>query len=70
MKKLTEIKFEELNKRKKALIKKYNIPDLDIKGCNDCERCFYTGVPCVIDDDFNEIANEIIESDEITRSLV
>ena len=50
-------------------VKKYNIPDLDIKGCNDCERCFYTGVPCVIEDDFNEIANEIIESDVIVFSL-
>lgn len=50
------------------IVKKYNIPDLNIGGCIDCDKCFTDDVPCVIKDDFNEIAQEIIEADVIVFS--
>ena len=50
-------------------IKKYNIPDMNIEQCNDCGKCFEADVPCVLEDDFNEIASELVKADVIVFSL-
>ena len=50
-------------------VKKYNISDMKIEECNDCGRCFEEDAPCVQEDDFNEIANELVKADVIVFSL-
>ena len=50
-------------------VKKYNIPDLNINPCTDCGKCFSNNKPCIIEDDFNEIAFEIDEADVIVFSV-
>ena len=50
-------------------VKRYNISDLNINPCNACEKCFSNNKPCIIEDDFNEIAFEIDEADVIVFSL-
>lgn len=50
-------------------VKKYNIPDMNIEQCNDCRRCFENDNPCVIEDDFNSVAEEIVKADVIVFSL-
>ena len=51
------------------IVKKYNIPDLKIGGCIDCDKCFSDeNTPCVIKDDFNEIAKDLVESDVVVFS--
>ncbi|MBQ6539237.1 MAG: flavodoxin family protein [Bacilli bacterium] len=50
-------------------VKKYNIPDMNIEQCIDCGRCFEDDNPCIQEDDFNEIANEIVKADVIVFSL-
>ena len=54
--------------QKGHIIKKYNIYDLNIGGCTDCDKCFSEGLPCVIEDDFNELANELVKADVIVFS--
>ena len=46
-------------------VKKYNIPDLNILSCTDCGKCFEEDLPCVLEDDFNEIAENLLTSDVI-----
>lgn len=50
-------------------VKRYNISDLNINPCNACEKCFSNNKPCIIEDDFNEIAFEIDEADVIVFSV-
>ena len=50
------------------VVKKYNIPELDIKGCIDCDKCFTDDLPCIIKDDFNQIANDLVEADVVVFS--
>ncbi len=50
-------------------IKKYNIPDMNIEQCTVCGKCFEEDVPCVLEDDFNEIASELVKADVIVFSL-
>jgi len=54
--------------QKRNIVKKYNIPDLNISGCKDCGKCFIDGIPCIIKDDFDEIIDEIIKADVIVFS--
>ena len=49
-------------------VKKFNIPDMNIEQCNDCGKCFQDK-PCIIEDDFNEIADSIVKADVIVFSL-
>ncbi|MDE6518087.1 MAG: flavodoxin family protein, partial [Acetatifactor sp.] len=36
-----------------------------VGGCHACETCFKIGKACSFDDDFNEIAPDILEADGI-----
>lgn len=42
---------------------------LEIGGCRDCRRCYSTGKACVFDDDFNTIAQDILEADGIVFAM-
>lgn len=50
-------------------VKKYNIPNMNIDECNDCGRCFEEDKPCIIEDDFNIIAEDLVKSDVIVFCL-
>ncbi len=50
-------------------VKKYNIPNMNIDECNDCGRCFEEDKPCIIEDDFNLIAEDLVKSDVIVFCL-
>lgn len=50
-------------------VKKYNIPNMNIDECNDCGRCFEEDKPCIIEDDFNLIAEDLVQSDVIVFCL-
>ncbi|MCM1364481.1 MAG: flavodoxin family protein [Faecalibacterium sp.] len=40
-----------------------------VGGCRACETCFKTGKACSFDDDFNEIAPAILESDTVIFTM-
>ncbi len=42
---------------------------LEIGGCRDCRRCYATGKACAFDDDFNTIAQDILEADGIVFAM-
>lgn len=41
----------------------------NVGGCHACETCFQTGKACSFDDDFNEIAPEILEADGVVFTM-
>lgn len=41
----------------------------NLTGCRACETCYQTGKACSFDDDFNEIAPEILKADMIVFSM-
>lgn len=46
-------------------IEKIDATELNIRPCHACDTCFSTGKPCSFDDDFNKVANSILEADGI-----
>lgn len=40
----------------------------NVGGCHACETCYSTGKPCSFDDDFNIIAQDILEADAVVFS--
>jgi len=46
-------------------VKHLDAVELHIKGCNACDACYSKGVPCVFDDNFNAIADDILSADVI-----
>ena len=41
----------------------------NVGGCHGCETCYSTGKPCSYDDDFNEIAQDILDADGILFTM-
>lgn len=46
-------------------VKHLDAARLHIEGCIACDACYSKGVPCVFDDDFNAIADDILSADTI-----
>ena len=42
---------------------------LKIGGCHACNTCFKTGKPCSFDDDFNPIAEAMLEADAVVFAM-
>lgn len=42
---------------------------LNVSGCKDCASCFSSEDPCIIDDDFNALAREIMDADGIVFAM-
>ena len=40
-----------------------NATKMNLNGCHGCMTCFKTGKACTHDDDFNTIADDLIEAD-------
>ncbi len=49
--------------QKENTITTYNVATMNIDGCMGCEKCYSTGKACIIDDDFNQIAEDILQAD-------
>lgn len=41
----------------------------NVSGCRACETCFKTGKACSFDDDFNQIAPEILKADAVVFTM-
>lgn len=46
-------------------VKEFNAALSNIGGCHACETCYKSGKACSYDDDFNKIADDILEADGI-----
>ena len=57
--------FEAAVIAKGAEVERIDATKLNIGGCHACLACYKTGKPCAFDDDFNKIANSLIEADGI-----
>lgn len=44
-------------------VTEHNAMSMDLNGCHGCYTCYKTGKPCSFDDDFNEIADELLAAD-------
>lgn len=61
--------FAEEAKRLGHTVQIIDSYQLHIEGCRDCRRCYATGKPCAFDDDFNRIAQDILEADGIVFAM-
>lgn len=44
-------------------VRVYDLDRMDVRGCRACMGCFKNGKPCVRNDDFNPVAEEIEKAD-------
>lgn len=44
-------------------VKECNAADMNLNGCHGCMTCYKTGKACTYDDDFNAIADDLLEAD-------
>ena len=42
---------------------------MKLQGCHACNACFKTGKPCAFDDDFNQIAQAVLEADAVVFAM-
>ena len=49
-------------------VKVIETAELKLNFCHACETCYKTGKPCSFDDDFNTIAEDILEADALVFS--
>lgn len=50
-------------------VRRFDAARMNIAGCRACNGCYKTGKPCVIDDDFNEIATAVLGADAVIFSV-
>ncbi len=50
-------------------VKRFDAAWMNLNGCHACETCFSTGKPCSFDDDFNKIAQDILDADAIVFTM-
>lgn len=50
-------------------VKRFDAALMKLEGCHACETCFQTGKACSFDDDFNIIAQEVLDADTIIFTM-
>lgn len=50
-------------------VTRYDAAMMEVEGCHDCKTCYKTGKACSFDDDFNTIAQDILEADAVVFSM-
>ncbi|NLL37652.1 MAG: flavodoxin family protein [Fretibacterium sp.] len=50
-------------------VKRFDIPKMNIGGCQGCGGCYSKGRPCMIEDDFNGIVPDILAADGFIFSM-
>lgn len=61
--------FIKAAKEKGHSVTRYDAATMKLEGCHACETCYSTGKPCSFDDDFNIIAEAVLEADAIVFSM-
>ena len=60
--------FAEEAESKGHTVKVIDTTKLSLNFCHACETCYKTGKPCSFDDDFNQIADDILAADALVFS--
>ncbi len=55
--------FKEAAEAKGNEVVVYNATNMNLNGCHGCMKCYSTGKACCYDDDFNGIADDLLEAD-------
>lgn len=55
--------FIEAARAKGHEVKEFNAAKMNLNGCHGCMTCFKTGKACSFDDDFNKIADDLLEAE-------
>lgn len=61
--------FMETAKAKGHMIIHYDTTAMTLTGCRGCESCYSTGRPCTFEDDFNNIAPDLLSADALVFSM-
>ncbi len=55
--------FDRAARAHEIEIKRYDAVRLDMSGCYACEDCFKNGKACAVEEQFNELAEDIMDAD-------
>lgn len=61
--------FINAAKEKGYEVTRFDTAFMNIGGCHACETCYKSGKACTYDDDFNNIAPAILESDAVVFTM-
>ena len=61
--------FIKAAKAKGHTVTRFDAAMMKLDGCHACETCYKTGKPCSFDDDFNTIAEEILDADALVFTM-
>ena len=61
--------FIEAAKSRGNTIRRFDASFMKIGGCRACETCYKTGKACSFDDDFNDIAEALLEADAVVYTM-
>lgn len=61
--------FINAAKAKGYTVTRFDAAMKNVGGCHACETCFKSGKACSFDDDFNTIADDILEADAVVFTM-
>lgn len=61
--------FVEAAKESGHTVTRYDVAFMTIGGCRACDTCYKSGKACSYDDDFNQIAPDILEADAVVFTM-
>ena len=61
--------FIEAAEKKGHSVIRFDAAQKNVGGCHACETCFKSGKACSYDDDFNQLAPDIIEADAVVFTM-
>ena len=61
--------FMKAAESKGHTVTRFDAAMMNIGGCRACETCFKTGKACSFDDDFNRIAQAVLEADAVIFTM-
>ena len=61
--------FIKAAKAKGHTVTRFDAAMMKLDGCHACETCYKTGKPCSFDDDFNTIAEAILDADALVFTM-
>ena len=61
--------FVEAAEARGHTVERFDAAFLNIGGCRACQTCYSTGKACSFDDDFNRIAEALLEADAVVYTM-
>ena len=61
--------FVEAAEARGHTVRRFDAAFLNIGGCRACQTCYSTGKACSFDDDFNRIAEALLEADAVVYTM-